>query len=455
MKKGIIVYLSCLGLFTGVGQLRAQTALDRYIGEGFENNIVLQRKHVSYDKALLGLKTARSLFLPSLDFQFAYQTASGGRQIPLPIGDMLNGVYSTLNQLTQTNAFPQIENQTIAFLPQNFYDAKVRTSVPLLNTDLIYNRQISEKQVSLQEFEVEAYKRELVKSIKTAYYNYLSSLKAVDIHTSSLELAREGKRVNEKLLASGKGLPAYVIRSNSEIASLSARISQARQQVANARLYFNALLNREGGAAIDTSYTLLPDLKEAEKQLAKASVESGREELKSLDQLIKINETVRKMRANFAVPKLNGFVDLGSQSENWRYDSRSRYFLAGVQLSVPIFEGNRNRQKMREAELDIQDTRLNLEHTRQQLDMSSNVALNNLRSAWETLTASREQLKAAETYQRLIEKGYGAGSNTYIETIDARNQLTSARLALSVNTYNVLQAAASLERETASYNLHK
>ena len=83
------------------------------------------------------------------------------------------------------------------------------------------------------------------------------------------------------------------------------------------------------------------------------------------------------------------------------------------------------------------------------------MALNNLRSAWETYRSSAVQLDAAEAYQRLIERGFRAGSNTYIETVDARNQLTAARMALTINKYNVLTAAASLERETASFNLNK
>lgn len=57
----------------------------------------------------------------------------------------------------------------------------------------------------------------------------------------------------------------------------------------------------------------------------------------------------------------------------------------------------------------------------------------------------------AETYFRLIDKGYAAGVNTYIETVDARTQLTAAKLATSVYYYQLLTALAKLERETASY----
>jgi len=51
----------------------------------------------------------------------------------------------------------------------------------------------------------------------------------------------------------------------------------------------------------------------------------------------------------------------------------------------------------------------------------------------------------------LIEKGYGEGVNTYLETVDARNQFMNANQMANINQYKVLMAAAEYERETASY----
>jgi len=64
-----------------------------------------------------GLEVARSMFLPNITFDLTYSHADGGRSIDLPIGDMLNPVYATLNQLTNSPNFPQIQNEQINFLP--------------------------------------------------------------------------------------------------------------------------------------------------------------------------------------------------------------------------------------------------------------------------------------------------------------------------------------------------
>ena len=146
-------------LFTGIVQ--AQSSLDKYIESGLKNNLAMQQKNISLEKALNALKTANRLFFPSIDFRGDYQSGDGGRSISIPVGDLLNPVYSTLNQLTMSNTFPQISNVETNFFPQNFYDLKIRTSVPIINTDLIYNRTIQKQQTVMQEYDIEIHKNEL------------------------------------------------------------------------------------------------------------------------------------------------------------------------------------------------------------------------------------------------------------------------------------------------------
>jgi len=443
-----------LMLVFAVFSVNAQQVMQSYIDTAFKNNMVLQQKNVSLEKAQYALKTAKGLFLPSVAFQAGYQTADGGRNIPLPLGDLLNPIYSTLNQITGANSFPTLQNQTINFLPKNFHDAKVRTTVPIINTDIINNKRISEQQLTLKEFEVQIYKRDLVKEVKTAYYNYLSALAAVDVYKSGLQLANEALRVNQKLLENGKGLPAYVLRSKSEVESVRATLFDAEQKVNNARLYFNFLLNRNPDDAIVVEKDDKNDLAKVQGLLASLDISGQREELKALNQVVSINKTVRKMNSQFAVPRLGAFLDLGTQSEGFKFNSNTRYYMLGLQLEIPIFSGNRNNNRIKESNLDLRNAELNANLVAQQLSLSAKTAQNNLRSAYQTYQSSQKQFEAASTYLRLIERGYLAGANSFVETIDARNQYTSAQILVNINLYKVLMAMANIERETASYTLN-
>ena len=427
--------------------------LDGYVRHGLENNLVLQQKNISLEQALLALKMANGMFAPSISLLGNYINGTGGRSISFPVGDLLNPVYSTLNQLTGSSAFPQIENVNTNFFPQDFYDVRARTSMPLLNTDLIYARKIKTGQVRLQEMEIRIYQRELIRNIKVAYFNYLSARESLSIYESALERAREGKRVNESLLANGKGLPAYVLRSESEIETIQAQLVDAERQTENAKMYFNFLLNRESSLEIASDFT--PDLSPVAARLAQGAESQQREELIQLQQVAQISQQAVRMNSLFWAPRLSGFIDLGAQAENLKYNRNARYQLTGLQLEMPLFAGLNNRRKINQSELQVKTAELNLRLTDQQLQMTANVAQNALISSYRNYQTSLKQLEAARSYQRLIDKGYREGLNTFLEAVDARNQLTGAELQLKLNLYKVLIADAGVERETASYPLNR
>ena len=425
-----------------------KSVLDEYVATAFQQNITLQQKTIQVEKAMIALKTAQSLYQPTVAFQGGYQSGQGGRSIAFPVGDLLNPVYSTLNALTKSTAFPQIANVETNFFPRDFYDVKVQTTMPLYNKDISYNKQIQEQTVSLQREDVALYKRELVKQIKTAYYNYLLSLGLVKVYENSLNLALEGKKVNEKLLANGKGLPAYLLRSDSEIATIQAQIADAVKQNQAAQYYFNFLLNRELRAEIRIDF-------EVEKAVAGVySVVPGvREELSLLSKSINIQETVLKMNESFYLPKLNGFVNLGSQSTLGNISSKSGYYFLGLQMDIPIFSGKRNLYKVKQTQLDIASSKNALDLSTKQFNMATEIAQKNVQSSIISFQASTKSYEAASAYLRLIEKGYKEGVSTYLETVDARNQWMNAQINYQLKQFNVLIAAAAYEREAASYPL--
>ena len=428
------------------------SVLEGYVRYGLEHNLVLQQKSISLEKALTALRMANGMFSPSVTLLGNYTNGSGGRSISFPVGDLLNPVYSTLNQLTSSGQFPQIENVKTNFFPRDFYDVRARTSMPLLNTDLIYNRRIKNQQVLLQEYEIRIYQRELVRDIKTAYFNYLSARESLTVYETALDRAMEGKRVNERLLANGKGLPAYVIRAQAEIESITAQLVEAGRMADNARLYFNFLLNREAAAEISADF--VPDLTSINSLLAQDATAGQREELTQVQQAVELNRQVVRMNKLFWTPRLSGFIDLGAQAENLEYNRNARYSLTGLQLEMPLFAGMTNRQKIGQSALGVRTAELDLQVVGQQLNLSTQVARNALITSYRNYQTALKQLEAALSYQRLIERGYREGMNTFLEAMDARTQLTGAELQVRLNLYKVLSAEAGLERETASYPLN-
>lgn len=442
---GLIFILSPVRLFA------QQSVLDRYIHEAMEKSPLLYQDSLSLHKSEMSEKIAKSYYIPTSDFQFGYQTSAGGRSIDLPVGDMLNGVYSTLNQLTGTTAFPHIQNERINFFPQNFYDAKIRTTVPVYNPEVRPNIDLAQKQIKGSQIGIQLKKRDLVSQVKGAYYNFLMSLSAVEVYRDGLSLANEGKRVNDRLLQNGKGLPAYVLRSEAEIESIKAELFKAEVQVKNAGALFNFLTSRSDGEMIDTSFDESAALAACYQLLTTDLQIENREEIKAFENASQLYQSAIQLNKSSGKPRLNGILDLGSQASRWQFNDQSRYFLLALQLDIPLFTASRVKMKVEQSRLDLRQNESRKEYAGKQLKIAATTAINNLSSALESLKAREKQMDAAAAYKRLTDKGYAEGVTTFIETIDARTQWMQSQIAYKIQVYQTLKAAAAVERELALY----
>ncbi len=446
MKQKLIILLTGLGSVFFLPTAWSQEVLDAYIKQGLDSNLVLKQRSVQLDKALLALNTAKSNFLPSVDFNASYTSAEGGRYSELPVGDMLNPVYSTLNQMTGTNAFPQIQNQQINFLPNNFYDTYIRTSVPLLNMDIYANKHIQQQKVELSSLDMQVYARELVKNIKVAYYNVIMASKSVAVYESNKKILEQNVALNEALIKQGKGLKVNLLKAQTELMKMNTSISTAKNQLKNAEAYFNFLINRQLETPI-----ILEEVATSNPQLEAVK---EREEVELINQSIEIQESVLKMNKNYWVPKINAFLDLGSQGTNWEVSRKSAYYMFGVSASIPIYNGSRNQQQIKQTKYELENARLQLDQVEQQLELQRQQALRNTLNARENWETAKVQLEASKEYFALVSGANREGLTSQLEFIDASNQVTNAELFVLIQYQNYLSSLAELERAAATYPLN-
>jgi outer membrane protein TolC len=445
----IIINVTFLILLLGINTAIAQESLNLYIKEALEGNQSIRHQSFQLERSLYALKEAKVMFLPSVTFSTTYTKADGGRTIDFPTGDLLNQVYSTLNQLTGSNNFPQLQNESILLNPDNFYDAKFRTTLPLINAELIYNKRIKQQQVELQRTEIALYKRELVKGVKIAYYQYAKAVKAVKIYESSLQLVEEGKRINTALQNSEKVNRTAVLRSESEVFRIGAALTAAIQNQKSAQANFNFLINRSLTDSIELDdMQILP----VQDSLTDSQVDK-REELLKLGIAKGIDENLTDLSRSYIVPKLSAFLDLGSQSFDWKFDDKSRYYLGGLSLTWNIFSSGANSYKIKQARSEQQSLVAQTDYVEHQLKTELQVRKNEFQSALALYHAAESQLKTAQTYYNDELKLYKEGLAIYIELLDAQNQLINARLDLNIALFNAWITNATIERASASFSI--
>src|SRR5579859_6185932 len=334
-------------------RVSSQPVLDGYLRVGLDSNLALHQRNFDLQKSQLDLQRARSLFYPQAGISSQYTVANGGRSQAIPIGDLLNNVYSTLNKLTGTSNFPQVANQSIQFLPNDFHDTKMEVSMPILNPDLLHNKEVTSETINVRRADRDIYRRDLVRSIRQAYYQYLQAGKAVEIYAAALALVKENRRISEKFVENQMATREIVLRSQAQVSQVESSYIEAENDQRNAAAYFNFLLNRGLDSPIVTDSTLMTgDAPGGEGPVATGGTTS-REEFARLKSYQRILQSNLKWDRNYLLPKLSAFYDVGYQGFGFHFNGTQFYQLAGVQLNWTLFKANDNKYKIRQARIDI------------------------------------------------------------------------------------------------------
>jgi outer membrane protein TolC len=429
--------------------LTGQEVLEEYIKYGLENNLALQQKQNDYKMSAEVLREARGLFYPGISLNARYTVSEGGRVIDFPVGDLLNPVYSTLNTLTSSGAFPMIDNQQIRFLRPREHETKIRLAQPLFSTDIYYNTQIRKGLVSIEEMDVEQYKRELVSEIKKSYYNAAATESLVQMLNETRILLLENIRVNRKLLENSKVTYDAIYRSEAELNKFDQELRNAEKERKIARAYFNFLLNKP---LRDSVIIIQPVKYSAIATFADNYTENAlenREELKKLENYKQIAGLQVKMNQSGKLPDLFVVADYGFQGEQYRFNRENDYMQASAILTWKLFEGFTNRARISQANIRREIAEKQLEEAKKQIELQVTNALEELQTAEKGIVTSESRLKNARESFRIVERKYGEGMTSLIEYIDSRTTLTRAEENLIISRYQYLSAFAEFEKVAA------
>jgi len=450
-KKTLVVMAAFFFLYMLWQKANAQTILDGYVKTGLDSNLAVKQKSFDLKKSKLDLERARALFFPQVGLNAQYTLAEGGRTIEVPIGDLLNSVYSSLNQLTSSSKFPQVQNQSIQFLPNDYHDTKIEVTMPIYNPSLWYNKMIKAELINNQQQQVDLYKRELVREIKLAYYQFLQSRKAVSIYNNALATVNENLRFAEKLVKNNAATKEVVLKAKAQVSQVQTSVAASIQNEKNAVAYFNFLLNRPLETTIDVDSNIIRSVDNTMQPIADAP--SNREELKQLKSSQRALEINQKLTESYKLPVVSGFYNIGFQGYGYKFNDKQFYQLGGLQLQFNIFKGNDNKLRAKQNEIDIEAIKTQYENAESQILLQVTTAYNSYTSAVDAMHSSYDEVTSTREVFRLAESRFREGQALQIELIDARTQMTNAEIRYSLAQLAVLTKAAELERAMATYQI--
>ncbi len=447
MKYLFILYLSLLTVHAS-----AQQVLEAYIKTGLENNLALLQHEADYRQSLQALKEARGLFYPSVSLNARYTVSEGGRVIDFPVGDLMNPVYSTLNQLTASSMFPQVENQEIRFLRPTEHETKIRLVQPVFNTDVYYNARIKKEMAAVEQISLEQYRRELTAEIKKAYYQVGMTGSVLEMFTQTRALLEENVRVNQSLVENHKITMDNLFRSQTELSKFEQTLQQAKKNRAVACAYFNFLLNRTLTDSVHVEAPLpLLDFDTGERDYIDMAL-SNREEIRNLGQYCHMSDLAVRMNHSAKFPNLYAVADYGFQGEEYVFNGDNDYLQASLVLSWNLFSGWQNQSKIKQAVIAREKLDHQLSEVKNKISLQVISAMREAEASAKGLQAAADQVSTAREGFRLTRRRYDEGQASLLEFMDARHALTQAEENLIISQYTLLSNIAELEKVTANVN---
>lgn len=435
------------------GESSQPDVLENYVQEALRSNLTLQQQQNAYQQSLQSLAQARALFLPSAGISATYSLAQGGRNISIPVGDLLNPVYATLNQLTDSQMFPQIANVSEQFLPNRFHETKLRVVQPLFNSDIWYNYKAQQQMVSVQDAKRMAYENELKGTVREAYFNYLQAAEAVRVYENTLLLVNEQLQLTERFFAAQTVTRDAVYNVQLEKSRVEAMLADAEKNSELAQSWFNFLLNRDLQEEIEIDLRFageepvisLNQNLQSEAEIAFVS----RHELTQLEKAEEASRYLVELNgARRIMPNLSVIGDLGYQGFDYRFDGDQQFSMLIFSLQWELFKGGARKAAYQSAVLQRSNLELQEEQLRKQIELEVTRAYEEVKTAKKNLESSADALAAAESSFRITRARFAQNQVLPIEYQQAQNNYTNAQLTHTIAKYKLYRSLNELDKVT-------
>jgi outer membrane protein TolC len=432
----------------------------RYVAQALDSNLGLKGEDLELSSSALALQAARVRFYPELSFEARYTRADGGRVINFPVGQLLNPVYQTLNQMLaaqgQTPRFGTVSDQNFAFQRPREQDSHVSLRQGIYEPAVPAAIAAQRAYLTSREYARVVLARQLRRDVIVGYAGYLKSLRSETIVRAAESTLAENLRVTESLYANGRVTQDQVLRARAEQMASVQQLKEAQDGSRQAQRYVNFLLNRELDAPLEDARAsddadAVPFARDPKRQRDAALAQ--RAELGQADALARAAEAQVGVARAALKPQLGLGVDAGTQGEQYRLGTGYNYITASLVLTWKFFDGGANRAAAAQASLAARRLDLERQELAQRVSLEVEQASDRLDSALSLLATAKAREAAAEAALRIASRKRDEGALSQLEFIDARTTLTSAQLNYNVTRYDIYARRAELDFATGSGDL--
>ena len=428
--KAITLTLAALALAGSISAQQGWT-LDRCIDYALENNIQIRQSDIAAQTRDVDLNTARSNRLPGVSAS-ASQSWSFGRSLTI------DNTYANTN--TASTSFSIGADMTL------FAGGRVSGN--------IHNAQLG---LEAAKADLERIKDDVRVQVAQAFIQIVYNRSILDVARNQVTIDSMQVERLDALAAIGKASSAEVASQRATLAQSQLSVTQAQNNLNMSILTLTQLLelpSPEGfdviqpdADAIEFSIPDSPEQIYAQALDIKPAVKSEEIRLQQASNSIDIAKGGYYPTLSLSSGAGTGYYTSSNRtSDNFGSQMKNNFGPhVGLNLSIPIFSRNNNRNSVRSAQLNMMNQEMQLDNVKKQLYKEIQQAYYNTVSSKSRYESSQEVQTSAQESFELMQAKYEGGKASITEFNESKNRLVTAQADVIKYRYEYLFNTALLE----------
>ena len=453
---GLPIKYSMLGQTTFIGNINenpsAETIynLPKLLNDALNKNLNLKSSAKNVELSNQDVKSARSNYLPNLSVS-------------------ANGNYID----------PDVAAVSLGQNPEFITNGAVSLQQTLFSESANANISIQKSLAKAQQESFNADQLDVIFNASNAYFNALILKANVQIQMQNLELTKKNLQIAEQNYEAGESGKTDLLRFRSQKAQNTQTLVEAVNQLQQGFVNINQLLNNPTAYRIDVEEANLDDaifkqynydefakvfdnpiLREPFIDFLVEEALKNAPELKQLGYNLDATErSVKLYGTGRLLPTLalqggynHQFSRSGAGSDPIP-GFPDGYYNAGINVSFPIFNQNRNNINKQSALIQKEQLEINTDNTELAIETNVRNSVLNLINQMSNIELSKVSESSAQEALDLTQNAYTSGAVNIVQLLDAQNNYLNAKISRANATYNYLVSMLQLERFIGNYFL--
>lgn len=316
------------------------------------------------------------------------------------------------------------------------YSASAEVLMPLFNADLIYARKGAKYQVDMYRYKKQYMQDYIRFEVQNAYTQLQFAYQTRNILISTLNDVKSIFNIVNDFYSQGLVHKSDLLNAQVQVNTIESALSKAESNINNTSDALRFLMNMKQAEEdvtirTDSLIQLLPT-----DFMPVFSV--MRSDIIAMNKALQASEAMVKSSRMSFIPRINAFVNYQfNDARIFRFQQDS--YMAGINLSWDIFNGNRNRSKLRSTILQRDKLKKELDEYTDKSRMEVDKTNRELKDLLIEINKQQSSVDQASEALRILLNRYKEGLVSTTDILASQAQLSQQKLGLaqSVMTYNI------------------